>query len=162
MTKDLNEHVDIQINKALAPFISKLSTPIKEHEQLSALNKFVRDMNNKLRHTETNETNESVTKEILFLKNELSSKTKIIEIMQERNTIDCEKKKKSYINKNSKGYVKPTTITVISDSCIKDIKTSKLKKHLGTRKKMFIKSFPGATVKQMIHYVKPFWSIILI
>ena len=48
LTKDLNEHIDIQINKALAPFISKLSTLIKEHEQLSAENKFVRDINNKL------------------------------------------------------------------------------------------------------------------
>ena len=46
LTKDLNEHIDIQINKALAPFISKLSTLIKEHEQLSAENKFVRDINN--------------------------------------------------------------------------------------------------------------------
>ena len=78
--------------------------------------------------------------------------------MQERNTIDCVKdiqKKESDVNKNSKGYVKPKTITVIGDSCIKDIKTNKLKKHLGSGKKMFIKSFPGATVKQMIHYVKP-------
>ena len=158
LTKDLNEHIDIQINKALAPFISKLSTLIKEHEQLSAENKFVRDINNTLRQTTTNETIESLKKEIIFLKNELSSKNKIIEIMQERNTIDCVKdiqKKESDINKNSKGYVKPKTITVIGDSCIKDIKTNKLKKHLGSGKKMFIKSFPGATVKQMIHYVKP-------
>ena len=51
LTKDLNEHIDIHINKALAPFISKLSTLIKEHEQLSAENKFVRDINNKLRQT---------------------------------------------------------------------------------------------------------------
>ena len=54
LPKDLNEHIDIQINKALAPFISKLSTLIKEHEQLSAENKFVRDINNKLRQTTTN------------------------------------------------------------------------------------------------------------
>ena len=90
----------------MAPFISKLSTLIKEDEQLSAENKFVRDMNNKVRHTETNKTVESLKKEIIFLKNELSSENKIIKIMQERNTIDncnCVKdiqKKKSEINKN--------------------------------------------------------------
>ena len=81
LTKELNEYIDIQINKALAPFISKLSTLKKEHEQLSAENKFVCDMNDQLRHTETNETIESLKKEIIFLKNELSSKNKIIEIM---------------------------------------------------------------------------------
>ena len=81
LTKELNEYIDIQINKALASFISKLSTLIKKHEQLSAENKFVRDMNDQLRHTETNETIESLKKEIIFLKNELSSKNKIIEIM---------------------------------------------------------------------------------
>ena len=140
----------------MAPFISKLSTLIKEHEQLSAENKFVRDINNKLRQTTTNETIESLTKEIIFRKNELSSKNKIIEIMQERNMIDYVKdiqKKESDVNKNSKGYVKPKTITVIGDSCIKDIKTNKLKKHIGSGRKLIIKSFPGATVKQMIHYV---------
>ena len=68
----------------------------------------------------TKDLNEDI--DIQILKNELSSKNKIIEIMQERNTIDCVKdiqKKESDINKNSKGYVKPKTITEIGDSCIR-------------------------------------------
>ena len=51
--------------------------------------------------------------------------------MQERNTIDCVKdiqKKESDINKNSKGYVKPKTITVIGNSVHKGYKNKQIEK----------------------------------
>ena len=46
-------------------------------------------------------------------------------------------------------------VTIIGDSIIKQIKANKLRKNLSGKEKVFVKSFPGATVSHMHHYVKP-------
>ena len=44
---------------------------------------------------------------------------------------------------------------MLGDSTIKQIKSKDIRKNLKTNDKVYIKSFPGATVSQMKHYVKP-------
>ena len=42
-------------------------------------------------------------------------------------------------------------VTIIGDSIIKQIKANNLRKNLSGNEKVFVKSFPGATVSQMHH-----------
>ena len=52
---------------------------------------------------------------------------------------------------------KPTnrSITTVGDSTIKDCQAYKMKKRLAKDEKIYIKSFPGATVEDMKDYVRP-------
>ena len=46
-------------------------------------------------------------------------------------------------------------ITIIGDSLIKDMKTFKMKQGMSKQDKVYIKSFPGATIECMHDYIKP-------
>ena len=46
-------------------------------------------------------------------------------------------------------------ITILADSIIKEMKALKMKQGMSQKDKVFIKSFPGATVECMTDYTKP-------
>ena len=47
------------------------------------------------------------------------------------------------------------TITILGDSIVKDIKPHKMKGKMANMEKLYVKSFPGATVEDMTDYARP-------
>ena len=47
------------------------------------------------------------------------------------------------------------TITVLGDSIVKDLQPHKMKRRLGRNEKLFVKSFSGANVADMVDYARP-------
>ena len=58
------------------------------------------------------------------------------------------------IETNEKGLNK-RSIAILSDSMLKDVEAFKMREALGRNEKIYIKTFPGATVQDMEHYIKP-------
>ena len=104
-------------------------------------------------------------KEINFLRAEVIRKDEIIKIItEERKELEAtqEQTSKSKNNKskkinqwNARQLLIKKTITILEDSITKEVKSQKLRKKLNKNGKKFIKSFPGATTSQMVHYAKP-------
>lgn len=61
--------------------------------------------------------------------------------------------KKNNDKKNNDNQKRTTTI--LGDSTIKDIQAYKMRRRLPKNEKLFVKSFSGATVQDMVDYVKP-------
>ena len=121
-----------------------------------------------------NQTIESQKKDIEFLRSQLVNKDKTIQLLISEktcvqknnnisqvtasgNTIMCDTKN-DFINPNGK-KVKETSsnrsVLIIGDSMIREISSDKVRKGLGTNKKIYVKSFPGASTSDMYHYTKP-------
>ena len=47
------------------------------------------------------------------------------------------------------------TITILGDSIVKDLQPHKMKRRLGRNEKLFVKSFSGANVADMVDYARP-------
>ncbi len=60
-------------------------------------------------------------------------------------------------NKRTKDPAKKTNrvITIIGDSTIKDVQSHKMRKRLKPNERLYVKSFPGATIEDMVDYVRP-------
>ena len=112
-------------------------------------------------------------KDIEFLRKEILSKDKIIQMLitdknnDERNK-GCAKNVVAHIiDQNINGEIKSTdakkdgiqnkkrSIAIIGDSIIKDIEQHKVSQALGNREKVFVKSFSGAKINHMKSYVIP-------
>ena len=144
---------------------------------------------------------DSLNSEIKFLRNEMASKDRIIELLiKDRDSIEKKANdttkngfqyptktniNKQYANKhddnrniqlsnrfgvlnneesltvnsgdqeNVNNIKKNRTTTIVGDSMIKEIKAHKMKIDLDPDDRIYIKSFPGATVQCMRDYVKP-------
>ena len=116
---------------------------------------------------------ETQKKDIEFLRNEILSKDKIIQmLLQEKDNKTTEVRSEVKGNvfkiadgKNISTEPKKTTengvinrkrsILIMGDSMIKDIDQSKVRKGLHNNEKVYIKSFPGATTNHMKSYTKP-------
>ena len=59
------------------------------------------------------------------------------------------------ISKRKKSAKYKRTITVLGDSIVKDCKPYKMKHKLPQNEKLYIKSFSGATIEDMVDYAKP-------
>ena len=60
----------------------------------------------------------------------------------------------TYTNNNMKKK-DSRAITILGDSIVKDIKAHKLKRSLSIKEKIYVKSFSGATVNDMVDYARP-------
>ena len=47
------------------------------------------------------------------------------------------------------------SIAILSDSMLKDVEAFKMREALGSKDKIYIKTFSGATVQDMEYYIKP-------
>ena len=171
-------------------FYSTLINRIKSEVQI-AVNELI---NNDLIVKRSNDKNEPVSKgnkssqdlitvlmdEVKFLRNELTSKDKIIEIMVKDL---CTGNVKSSVNgidpelnhgvenagQHNNGDVrtgmetkkeeihikKKRTIAILGDSMLKDIDQHKVSQGLGNKEKVYVKSFSGATIDHMKSYIIP-------
>ena len=116
---------------------------------------------------------ETQKKDIEFLRNELLSKDKIIQmLLQEKDNktteVPSEVKRNVFkiadgknnstepIKKTENGVInRKRSILIMGDSMIKDIDQSKVRKGLHNNEKVYIKSFPGATTNHMKSYTNP-------
>ena len=113
--------------------------------------------------------------EIMFLRNELLSRNKTIEMLigdknktenSKRHAItvnlDTEninsqipiKEKYTEVKKKSENNHK-RSIVILGDSIIKDIEQHRVRKSLPNNEKVYVKSFSGATIKHMHSYAQP-------
>ena len=126
----------------------------------------------------------TLKEEIKFLRDELKSKDQVIElILQDKvndhkfnlegnssgtrvhnnnaTNISVNKKNDAADNtdfeivKDKNKTRKKRSITILGDSCVKDIKSFEMKKCIKLGERIFVKTFPGATTKCMIDYAKP-------
>ena len=176
--EQLNDIVQKKVNACIEPFVNQISCLLKDYESLLAEKILAEDKNAelqlKLKEGVNNENMINQLKtEITFLKKEMQSKNEIIKIISngrsDTKTPHSSKQNKLPMNDDKNINLKnryehlPTestattnkTVTIIGDSTIKQVKASKIRKNLGGKEKVFVKSFPGATVSQMHHYVKP-------
>lgn len=58
-------------------------------------------------------------------------------------------------NKSNTRKKNTRTITILGDSIVKDIKGHKLKRKLAKNERIYVKSFPGATITDMKDHVRP-------
>ena len=84
------------------------------------------------------------------------SPTQIYENVAINNTNDTEvlNDQNKYEMPNSKKRKNRSTV-ILDDSMIKDIEPYKMRQALGSSDKLFIKSFAGADIEAMEHYVRP-------
>ena len=165
-------------------FCSTLISKIKSEVKL-AMHEFVNhDAIQNLKYT--NEKTETSLKDITtlkdqitFLRNEIQSKDKIIELMIKDKFNDKAEKKVNFVakstvtNKESKIRVENTarnrnikiseevgskndrTTVNLGDSIIKDVEQHKIRKGINNKERVSVKHLPGATVDDMKNYIIP-------
>ena len=177
---DLHEFIDVSF---YATLVSKIKSEVK-----LALNEFVNhDCIQNLKYTdEKNEMSSKDNKclpdlitilkdEITFLRNEVQSKDKIIELIIEDKFNDSAEKNVSFVGKSTITSITENNMTndqnfkinekvasnkkrstvILGDSIIKDIEQHKIRKGLNNKERVFVKHFPGATVDDMKNYIIP-------
>ena len=177
----LHEFIDDSFDSTL---IKKIKSEVK-----LAMQEFV---NHDAIQKYTNEKNETSLKDkclpdlittlkdqITFLRNEIQSKDKIIELMIKDKFNDNAEKKVNFVakstvtnteskiglentarDKNIKiseeaGSKNKRTTVILGDSIIKDVEQYKIRKGLNNKERVFVKHFAGATVDDMKNYIIP-------
>ena len=69
--------------------------------------------------------------------------------------ISNEMKEHNFNSASVKTNKKSRSITILGDSILKDIKPYKIRNGLTSNERVYVKSFPGATIKDMHEYVIP-------
>ena len=82
-------------------------------------------------------------------------KTKNLESNPSMELISNEMKEQNFNSTSVKTNKKSRSITILGDSILKDIKPYKIRNGLTSNERVYIKSFPGATIKDMHEYVIP-------
>ena len=112
--------------------------------------------------------------DIQFLRNEVQSKDKIIELLikngerknnHENINLDTKSTVSKSVNvkhaekisdeKNNVNEIKKRCVVILGDSIVKDIDQHKVRKGLFNNEKVYVKNFSGATVNHMKSYVIP-------
>ena len=85
----------------------------------------------------------------------VSVKTKKLESNPSMELITNEMKEQNFNSASVKTNKKSRSITILGDSILKDIKPYKIRNGLTSNERVYVKSFPGATIKDMHQYVIP-------
>ena len=125
---------------------------------------------------------ENLNKQIEFLQNELVNKNEIIKtLINDKSVPNCIQtantkvpikakdlnvnptieltsngmNEKDFISVSEKTKKKSRSITILGDSILKDIKSYKIRNGLTSNDRVYVKSFPGATIRDMHEYAIP-------
>ena len=82
-------------------------------------------------------------------------KTKHLESDPSMELVSNETKEQNFNSASVKTNKKSRSITILGDSILKDIKPYKIRNELTSNERVYVKSFPGATIKDMHEYAIP-------
>ena len=126
---------------------------------------------------------ENLSKQIEFLQNELVNKNEIIKtLINDKSVPNCSQTENTNVPTKAKNLESNPTmeltsndmneknfnsvsektkknsrgITILGDSILKDIKSYKIRNGLTSNDRVYVKSFPGATIRDMHEYAIPF------
>ena len=153
-----NEHSDANdlLIKTLKDEISFLRSQIKSKDEL--IRNFTERSNDiiclRSEIREKDDLLEKRTSEINYLKNTLREKEDLVIKDNKCNVSNNPLPKEIHVSTDTKLNTSSKSISILGDSIVKHIKPHKLK-HKLKNNRLYVKSFPGATVQDMQDYAKP-------
>ncbi len=175
--KELEKIINTKISDALNPYLIKFESLSKKYEKLLDEQEiYMKDnsiimngnivLKEKAKEMDVSEnTIAKMQKEVDFLKLELTNKNEVIKILTQqihKTTVNTtainsnhHEASQSTMNKHNNNETLKKSITILGDSTLKQVKAKNIRKNCKNLPKVFVKSFPGATIQQMHHYMIP-------
>ena len=82
-----------------------------------------------------------------------NTKAKVNDNKKKNTTQDVKSNNRTDESENTKNIKK--SISIVGDSIIRDIKSFKLRKSVKKNENVYVKPFPGSSIQDMEHYIKP-------